>query len=182
MAEHTGMRVGELVALHKSDVYPDKGYIHVHRQQHPLYDSEGHLHFEELPFTKDEKKHPHGGRKVPILPECQRVIDLAMELKGESEYLFHDAKGKWVSEDSYLANLRKRCRRVAREVLKDESLTEEEKQELADIPTNNHAFRIAFKIPGFCHGFEPRFQIQGLLSAGFHNLTLPKTAVYLILG
>ncbi len=144
MAEHTGMRVGELVALHKSDVYPDKGYIHVHRQQHPLYDSEGHLHFEELPFTKDEKKHPHGGRKVPIIPECQRVIDLAMELKGKSEYLFHDAKGNWVSEDSYLANLRKRCRRVAREVLKDESLTEEEKQELADIPTNNHAFRIAF--------------------------------------
>lgn len=26
MAEHTGMRVGELVALHKSDVHPDKGY------------------------------------------------------------------------------------------------------------------------------------------------------------
>ena len=103
-----------------------------------------HKLFEELPFTKDEKKHPHGGRKVPILPECQKAITLAMALPGDSEYLFHDKQGKWITEDSYMQNLRKRCRRIVQRVLSNDDVDEETKRVIADIPTNNHAFRVAF--------------------------------------
>ena len=80
LAEHTGMRIGELTALHKSDVDFKKGYIHVHRQQHKYHNSEGHLEYEEVPYTKDEKKHPHGGRRVPLFPESRRAIELALAL------------------------------------------------------------------------------------------------------
>ncbi len=119
----TGMRVGELPAVHKSDIRD--GFIHVHRQQVHDWNEEGHLCFMEVPYTKDEKKHPHDGRYVPITAEAQKVIDAAMELPGTSEYLFHD-NGKMVTKMSYEQNLKFFCRRLG--------LT----------TTNNHAFRMAF--------------------------------------
>ena len=33
--------------------------------------------FMEVPYTKDEKKHPHDGRYVPITAEAQKVIRMA---------------------------------------------------------------------------------------------------------
>ena len=144
LAEHTGMRIGELTALHKSDIDFKKGYIHVHRQQHKYHNSEGHLEYEEVPYTKDEKKHPHGGRKVPLLPESRRALELAMALPGESEYVFHDDDGKMITEDSYTQNLRLRVRRIAKQIMTDEDLDHEAKRVVENMPTNNHAFRIAF--------------------------------------
>lgn len=124
LAKETGMRVGELAALHVEDVQDD--FIHVHRQQIKV--SEGtHNRLVEVGYTKDERMHPHNGRFIPITDEARRVIGLAMAIPGDSPYLFHEKNcSKMVPTDGYAQNLRKRCRR------------------LGCIPTNNHAFRMAF--------------------------------------
>ena len=57
MAIETGMRAGELAALHKEDVYEE--FIHVHRQQIRETDTEGHEIIYEVGYTKDERMHPH---------------------------------------------------------------------------------------------------------------------------
>ncbi|MCR5023759.1 MAG: tyrosine-type recombinase/integrase [Lachnospiraceae bacterium] len=114
------MRVGELTALHKEDVQDD--YIHVHRQQI----KSGNKHV-EVPYTKDERLHPHNGRYIPLTKEAKRVIELASLLSGDSPYLFHESnKSEMIPKDGYVHNLQKRCKR------------------LGCVPTNNHAFRMAF--------------------------------------
>lgn len=69
---------------------------------------------------------PHNGRRVPITPECREYLDLALNLPGKSEYVFHNVAGKAVTTTSYTQNLRKRCKRLGINT------------------TNNHAFRVAF--------------------------------------
>ena len=122
MAMETGLRAGELSALHKSDIKAD--YIHVHRQQCKK-SADGKLEFFEVAYTKDERMHPHDGRYVPITDACRKVIFAALNLPGESEYLFHE-DGQIIAKDSYARNLLRRCRR------------------LGIMTTNNHAFRMAF--------------------------------------
>ena len=124
LAKETGMRAGELSALHVEDIGDD--FIHVHRQQ--IKESEGdHNRLVEVGYTKDERMHPHNGRFIPITEDARRVISLAMAIPGESQYLFHDANcSNMVPTDGYVHNLRKRCKR------------------LGCVPTNNHAFRMAF--------------------------------------
>jgi len=120
LAQETGMRVGELTALHKEDI--DDRFIHVNRQQ--IKDGN---EIKEVPYTKDERLHPHNGRYIPLTEEAKRIINLANNISGESLYLFHDSNNPdMVTKDSYILNLRRRCRR------------------LGCIPTNNHAFRMAF--------------------------------------
>lgn len=123
VAIETGLRVGELAALKKTDVAD--GYIHVHRQQLREY-TDKHQGFIDVNYTKNEKKRPKGGRYIPITKECEKALKYAKELPGESEALFHDADGKPVQKDSYSQYLRRRCR------------------ELDICVTNNHAFRVAF--------------------------------------
>ena len=122
LAKETGLRAGELTAIHKEDI--QDGFLHIHRQQR-REKTDGPQFFFELEYTKEERMHPHDGRFVPITSEGQKAIDLALALPGESEYLFHD-NGKMISKDSYLQNLKRRCRRLGIKT------------------TNNHAFRIAF--------------------------------------
>ncbi len=125
LAKETGMRVGELAALHVEDVTED--YIHVHRQQ--VKESEGNHHHKliEVGYTKDERMHPHNGRFIPITEEARRVIKIARDIPGDSPYLFHEKNcSKMIPTDGYIQNLRYRCRR------------------LGCVPTNNHAFRMAF--------------------------------------
>lgn len=55
---------------------------------------------------------------------AKKVVALAFNLPGKSDYLFHK-NGKMISKDSYLQNLRRRCQR------------------LGITTTNNHAFRMA---------------------------------------
>ncbi len=120
LAKETGMRVGELTALHAADVQDD--LIHVHRQQVKVGNK-----LIEVPYTKDERLHPHNGRYIPLTEEAKRVIGLAGAISGESPYLFHESnKSEMISKDGYVHNLRKRCKR------------------LGCVPTNNHAFRMAF--------------------------------------
>lgn len=120
----TGQRAGELAALQKSD---DLGeYLHVHRQQIKGKDKDGHQVFYDVGYTKDERFHPHDGRLIPITPECRKVLDMANALPGNSEYIFHNKKGKPIQRDSYIQNLGRRCRRLNIDC------------------THNHAFRVAF--------------------------------------
>ena len=119
----TGLRVGELSAFLWSDV--NDNYIHIHRQQ-VIDTSDGHQVFRDLEYTKDERKHPHGGRVIPRTKEIDEVLALAKQLPGTPTYVFHDKAGKPIKKDSYLQNLRRACRR------------------LGIATTNNHAFRIAF--------------------------------------
>ena len=124
MAMETGMRIGELAALHVSDISDD--FIHVHRQQRMEKDKDGHLHYFEVGHTKDERIHPQDGRFVPITEKCRIVIELAKKLPGDSEYLFHKKDGRMITTDSYAQFLSRTCKR------------------LGTLPTNNHAFRFAF--------------------------------------
>lgn len=120
LAQESGMRVGELTALHKEDV-TDK-FIHVNRQQI----KEGN-EIKEVPYTKNERLHPHNGRYIPLTEKAKRIVSLANDIPGESLYLFHDSnKPEMITKDSYILNLRRRCKK------------------LGCIPTNNHAFRMAF--------------------------------------
>ena len=130
----TGMRVGELAALHKKDV--GENYIHVHRQQLRGTDESGRERIYEVSYTKEERMHPSGGRKIPITNECREALKLAGMLPGESEYLFHDSKGNMVKKSSYEQYLRRLCRK------------------LGTSATHNHAFRRAFNARLIRLGFE----------------------------
>lgn len=120
LSKETGMRVGELTSLHKEDV--GDSFIHVHRLQ-----IQEDKNVYEVPYTKDERLHPHNGRFIPLTNEAKRIIGLAIDILGDSPYLFHDKnKTDMITKDSYILNLRRRCKR------------------LGCVPTNNHAFRMAF--------------------------------------
>ena len=119
----TGMRAGELCAIHKSDVID--GYIHVHRQI--VKDASAKpQRFYEVGYCKNERQHPKNGRYVPRTPAIDDIISLAEKLPGDSDYLFHDKEGKPITPDSYEQNLRRACAK------------------LGIATSNNHAFRIAY--------------------------------------
>ena len=123
-AMETGLRAGEIAALHKDDIKGD--YIHVHRQQIRTKDEAGCEKLFEVGYTKDERTHPSDGRRVPITPACREALDLALELPGESEYLFHDADGQMAKKVSYEQYLNRLCTRLGTKA------------------KHNHAFRLAF--------------------------------------
>ena len=124
LAKETGMRCAELAALHTEDIQAD--FIHVHRQQVKVAEGKGNK-LVEVPYTKDERMHPHNGRFIPLTEEAKRIIEIAKTIPGDSLYLFHEKNSsKMIPKDGYLHNLRKRCIR------------------LGCVPTNNHAFRMAF--------------------------------------
>lgn len=134
LAAETGMRCGELAALRTCDIHD--GFIHVHRQQ--LLDKTVKPHrFYDVDYTKDERKHPHGGRYVPITTECAEVLRLAESLPGSSDRLFHAKDGSPITTDGYIQNLRNRCSRLGIET------------------HHNHAFRVAFNRKLHEMGFSP---------------------------
>ena len=98
----------------------------MHRQQVTIKSDEG-LDYVEVLYTKEERLHPNNGRYIPITDESMRIIELARAIPGESPYLFHDVgESGMIKKDSYELNLRRRCKK------------------LGCVPTNNHAFRMAF--------------------------------------
>lgn len=139
MANVTGMRVGEIVALKKEDIGAD--LLHIHRQQIienvPGPDGKNHTHFVDVPYTKNERCHPHDGRYYPITSEIRKILDLADKIPGESEYLFHDPnKNGFIKKDGYIHYLNRRCRKLGIHV------------------TNNHAFRMAHNSRLIAEGFD----------------------------
>ena len=132
LASETGARAGELPAIHKDDVDLEHGYLHIHSQQVKVGKE-----LIEIPYTKDERLNPHNGRFLPLTPKGIYYIRKALEIPGDSEYLFHDPyKSEWVKRDGYLLNLRRRC------------------QKLGCKATNNHAFRMHFNSKLIGLGFE----------------------------
>ena len=134
LAMATGLRAGELSALQWADVLDE--FIHVHRQQ--IRDvSSGHQVFYDVEYTKDERRHNHGGRYIPRTPAINEALELARKLDGESQYVFHDKHGNAISKDSYEQNLRRACNRLGIDT------------------SNNHAFRIAFNSKLIEKGLSP---------------------------
>ena len=126
VAMETGMRLGELAALKKSDVSDD--YIWVHRQQVVVFEDERcrNRQIKDLEYTKNEKDNPKGGRLIPITDNCRAALQMADEIPGESEYVFHHPNGKPIVKDSYEYYLRRRCKALGIGI------------------SHNHAFRVAF--------------------------------------
>ncbi|MCR5488812.1 MAG: site-specific integrase [Saccharofermentans sp.] len=126
VAMETGLRIGELAALKKSDI--DNDYIWVHRQQILYYDDDSwkNRRVQYVDYTKNERANPKGGRIVPITEKCRMALKIAFELPGESEYLFHHPDGSPVVKDSYGYYLRRRCKTLGIKI------------------SHNHAFRVAF--------------------------------------
>lgn len=130
----TGVRAGELAALKWSDVSEE--FVHIQRQQ-ILDKSTGHQRFYDVEYTKDERKHPHGGRYIPRTSEINDVLELAKQLPGLSDYVFHGKNGRPVTKDSYGQNLRRACDKLGIDT------------------RNNHAFRIAFNSQMIEKGLSP---------------------------
>ena len=126
VAMETGMRLGELAALRKSDISDD--YIWVHRQQVVVFEDERYRNrqIRDLEYTKNEKENPKGGRLIPITENCRAALQMADEIPGESEYVFHHPNGKHIVKDSYDYYLRRRCKALGIGI------------------SHNHAFRVAF--------------------------------------
>ena len=126
VAMETGMRLGELAALKKSDV--DNDYIWVHRQQVVVFEDERcrNRQIKDLEYTKNEKENPKGGRLIPITEDCRIALKIADEIPGKSEYVFHHPNGKPIVKDSYEYYLRRRCKALGIGI------------------SHNHAFRVAF--------------------------------------
>ena len=122
----TGMRVGELCALRKEDI--EENFIRVHRQQVIIMDEHAETirHLEDVEYTKNERANPKGGRLVPVTEGCRKAINIALELSGDSVYVFHHPDGRPVLKDSYLYYLRRRCKALGISI------------------SHNHAFRVAY--------------------------------------
>ncbi len=123
----TGVRVGEIPVLRWSDI-TNKG-IHIHRQQRVVKVKGSTKEIYELPYTKNERKHPKGGRYFPITDKIANILAEVKtkqdELGIKSEYVFCREDGNWFDKDIYAQRLRRLCERMGYSI------------------TNNHAFRMS---------------------------------------
>ena len=123
LAIETGMRAGELCALHWDDI--SETDIHIHRQQLLRTRNGKREGFYEVLYTKDERRHPHGGRYFPLTTRCRQLLDqLKTSCDSSSEYVFSE-EGEWIHKTSYEQFLKRLCKNL------DLSIT------------NNHAFRMS---------------------------------------
>lgn len=123
----TGVRVAEIPPLRWTDI-TEKG-IHIHCQQRMTRIKGKGRTYEELPFTKNERRHPKGGRYFPLTDAIQNILDEVREMQKKygvtSEFIFCNADGTWLNKETYSQRLRRMCRRIGLEI------------------TNNHAFRMS---------------------------------------
>ena len=123
----TGVRVAEIPPLRWTDI-TDKG-IHIHRQQRMTRIKGKGRTFEELPYTKNERLHPKGGRYFPITDAIDVILTEIKSKQDElgivSEFIFCNEDGTWLNKETYSQRLRRMCRRLGYEI------------------TNNHAFRMS---------------------------------------
>ncbi len=113
-ASLTGVRAGEIPTLRWTDI--TEFGIHIHSQQRITRTPEKIRILEELPFTKDERRHPRGGRYFPITREIQRLLDEIKQKQADlgivSEFIFCENSGEWLNKESYEQKLRRMCERL----------------------------------------------------------------------
>ncbi len=126
-AIETGVRVAEIPPLRWSDI-TDMG-IHIHRQQRMTRIKGKGRAFTELPYTKNERLHPKGGRYFPITDVIREILDSLKAKQNDlgivSEFIFCNKDGSWLNKETYAQRLRRMCRRMGYTI------------------TNNHAFRMS---------------------------------------
>ena len=103
-ALYTGMRVGEIAALKKEDVFDN--YIYVNRTQVSYHDDTGKRILE----TRDSPKTDAGIRKIGIIKSLSPILKRAM-LTSDCEYVFSD-KGTFLKKDSISKTLVYACRHL----------------------------------------------------------------------
>lgn len=126
LASYTGMRASELPALRWDDV--KENYMHLHQMQIRHDGKHDDERFEIVPWLKEEKGQPRGGRIIPFLntsiPELLDEIKKIQEGLGiESELIFPET-----DTVSYERSIYKVCKKLGYEI------------------TNNHAFRKGFNM------------------------------------
>lgn len=115
IAVYTGMRSGELPCLRWEDI--DDGYIHVHRSMQIIYNKGGRREgFNEVPWTKDEKGIPRGGRYVPIMPHLQEVLDRIRECQKKrgiiTDRVICGEEGEAITNKSIERVMNRTCRKL----------------------------------------------------------------------
>ena len=105
LAIHTGMRVGEIVALKQEDIYED--YIYVHRTQIRYKGENGKVVYEIRDYPKTEA----GVRKVVISKSAKAILKQLKMISFGSEYLF-SKNGKVKTVHTLSMALYRACEKV----------------------------------------------------------------------
>lgn len=126
MASYTGMRSSELPALRWDDVH--EHYIHLHQMQIRHDGKHGEERFEIVPWLKEEKGAPRGGRMIPFFNDAipallNEIKEVQSFFKIESEWIFPNTDCL-----SYERSIYQLCKKLGYEI------------------TNNHAFRKGFNM------------------------------------
>ena len=110
----TGVRIGELCSLKWSDIDFTNRTIHIHTQQLSVF-KDGHYHYYEVGYTKNECGISQGGRQYPITDEIlslfNELLDVLAKENIRSEYVFCYANGEWMRTMSYKSFLGKLTRK-----------------------------------------------------------------------
>lgn len=126
MSIETGMRLGEIPPLRWKDI---TSYgIHIHCQQ-KYYQGENGGEYIELPYTKDERVHPHDGRYFPVTDKIEELLykikNIQESLGIYSDYIFCRENGEWILKRHLERRIRKCCKKLGYDIC------------------NNHAFRMS---------------------------------------
>lgn len=108
IAIYTGMRVGEIVALSKQDIFQD--YIFVHRTMIRYHNESGKVVHE----IRDTPKTEAGIRKIVIIPPLRPILDYALSLKqnNNSDFLFQRSDGSMPTKQWVSNYLTKACEKI----------------------------------------------------------------------
>lgn len=130
-SSYTGVRAGEIPTLKWNDIDFKMKQIHIHTQQ--LIENGT---AREVPYTKDEKGIPNGGRLISLDNRVEEILTKLREVQKsiDSPYVFCSKDGKCIRKDSYASALRKLC-------IGDSS---KGTVGLGLRLYNNHAFRISY--------------------------------------
>lgn len=124
LSSMTALRIGEIPPLKWSDIHDDM--LHINKQLVINRETREPM---ELPYTKNERRHPRDGRYFPIAGDISILLDRIYHLQKtygiESEYIFCRMDGKCINSNQLQHHLRKSCKKLGLTV------------------TNNHAFRKA---------------------------------------
>lgn len=121
----SGVRVGEIPPLRWSDI--DNGLIHIYRQQVHIKEKGKPERFEIVNYTKNERRHPMGGRFFPVTESIESLLKEIKEMQEahgvESEYIFCYEDGTPLKKNSITNQIYKNSLKLGLPI------------------KNNHAFR-----------------------------------------